>query len=92
MIKDNQKTLNRLHIVLDALIIVISFLAAYYIRFQSILTRLSLFNVEKVYFYPLTVYIRRALYIILPLYLIIYNKAKLYTPKRVKKNGPNFSI
>lgn len=90
MIKDNQKTLNRLHIVLDALIIVISFLAAYYIRFQSIITRLSLFNVEKVYFYPLTVYIRRALYIILPLYLIIYNKAKLYTPKRVKKKWTEF--
>ena len=91
MIKDNQKTLNRLHIVLDALIIVISFLVAYYIRFYSVLTKLSVFSLEKVYFYSLNIYIRRGLYIIVPLYLIIYNQAKLYTPKRVKKKWAEFT-
>jgi len=90
VIKDNQKTLNRLHILIDALIIVISFLAAYYFRFYSILTKLRLFRVEKGTFYPLYVYIRKFLYIILPLYLIIYNQAKLYTPKRVKKKWTEF--
>jgi len=91
VIKDNQKTLNRLHIVLDALIIVISFLVAYYIRFYSVLTKLSVFSLEKVYFYSLNIYIRRGLYIIVPLYLIIYNQAKLYTPKRVKKKWAEFT-
>lgn len=90
MIKDNQKMLNRLHILLDALIIVISFISAYYIRFYSILTKLSFFRVNKGTFYPLQVYIQKSLYIIVPLYLIIYNQAKLYTPKRSKKKWAEF--
>ena len=47
MIKDNQKTLNRLHILMDATIIVISFLIAYYLRFYSFLTNLAIFKVES---------------------------------------------
>lgn len=90
MIKDNQKMLNRLHILLDALIIVISFISAYYIRFYSILTNLSFFRVNKGTFYSLQVYIQKSLYIIVPLYLIIYNQAKLYTPKRSKKKWNEF--
>jgi len=90
VIKDNQKMLNRLHILLDALIIVISFISAYYIRFYSILTNLSFFRVNKGTFYSLQVYIQKSLYIIVPLYLIIYNQAKLYTPKRSKKKWNEF--
>lgn len=90
MIKDNQKTLNRLHIFLDTVIIIISYLFAYYIRFHSILTRLSLFSVEKRTFYPLNVYIKKGLYLIVPLYLYIYSKAKLYTPKRGKSKWSEF--
>lgn len=89
MIKDNQKTLNRLHIILDAVIIVISFLIAYYLRFYSTLTHLKLFSVEKGTFYPLNVY-ARSLYFLVPLYLILYNKFKLYTPKRSKKKWNEF--
>lgn len=89
MIKDNQKTLNRLHILLDASIIVISFLIAYELRFDSFLTHLRIFNVEKGTFYPLGVY-AKSLYIIVPLYLFIYNSAKLYTPKRGKKRWTEF--
>ena len=76
MIKDNQKTLNRLHILMDAIIIVISYLIAYYLRFYSFLTSLQIFNVEKGSFYSLTIY-ARSLYFLVPLYLIIYNWAKL---------------
>ena len=86
MIKDNQKTLNRLHILMDALIIAVSFLIAYYMRFYSLLTNLRVFNVEKGTFYPLSVY-AQSLYILVPLYLFIYDRAKLYTPKRSKKTG-----
>ena len=35
MIKDNQKLLNRLHVVLDALIIVFSYGVSWLIRFKS---------------------------------------------------------
>lgn len=91
MIKDNQKMLNRLHILLDAVIIVISFIAAYFIRFYSVITKLSWFRAEVGTFYSLNVYIRKSLYIIVPLYLIIYNQAKLYTPKRSKKKWAEFT-
>ena len=35
MIKDNQKLLNRLHVVIDALVIIFSYTAAWYLRFKS---------------------------------------------------------
>lgn len=89
VIKDNQKTLNRLHILMDIIIIVISFLIAYYIRFYSFLTNNAIFKVEKETFYSLAVY-AQSLYFIVPLYLFIYNKAKLYTPKRGKKRWTEF--
>lgn len=89
MIKDNQKTLNRLHILMDAIIIVISFLIAYYLRFYSFLINLRIFNVEKGTFYPLSVY-AQSLYFLVPLYLFIYNRAKLYTPKRGKRRWTEF--
>ena len=84
MIKDNQKTLNRLHILMDALIIVLSFLIAYFLRFYSFIADMPLFSAEEGTFYPLSVY-AQSLYILVPLYLFIYNSAKLYTPKRGKK-------
>ena len=89
MIKDNQKTLNRLHILMDATIIVISFLIAYYLRFYSFLTNLAIFKVESGTFYPLSVY-AQSLYALVPLYLFIYNSAKLYTPKRGKRRWAEF--
>ncbi len=89
MIKDNQKTLNRLHILMDLLIIVVSFLIAYYLRFYSFLTNLAIFKVESGTFYPLSVY-AQSLYALVPLYLFIYNSAKLYTPKRGKRRWAEF--
>ena len=35
MIKDNQKYFNRLHVVLDALLVAASYMLAWYIRFAS---------------------------------------------------------
>ena len=89
LIKDNQKTLNRLHILMDAGIIIISFLIAYYLRFFSPLTNLRIFIVEKGTFYSLDVY-ARSLYFLVPLYLFVYNQAKLYTPKRGKRRWTEF--
>lgn len=80
MIKDNQVIFNRLHIVLDGVAIVISFLYAWYIKFKSPfavyepgVTALTV----KEYF--------SVLYLIVPLFLILYSANNLYTSKRVTR-------
>ena len=35
MIKDNQKVFNRLHLVVDAIVVLISYLLAWYIKFAT---------------------------------------------------------
>lgn len=40
MIKNNQKLLNTFHVVLDALVIIFSYVAAWHIRFRSGILRL----------------------------------------------------
>ena len=35
MIKDNQRVLNRLHIVLDAIIVTVSYLLAWWLKFEG---------------------------------------------------------
>ena len=73
MIKENQKRLNRLHILLDALVIFISYLIAYLIMYYNDDAILALS--AQVYF--------SALIIIIPLFLILYEFFELYTPKRI---------
>ncbi|MBH1940364.1 undecaprenyl-phosphate glucose phosphotransferase [Mobilitalea sibirica] len=84
MIKDNQKMLNRIHVLLDVCVIVIAFLLTYYLRFYSPLANLPLLKAEKGTFYALDVYVRRSI-ILIPLFLFMYYYAKLYTPKRGKR-------
>ncbi len=73
MIKENQKRLNRLHVLLDALVIFISYLIAYLIMYYNDDAILALST--QVYF--------SALIIIIPLFLILYEFFELYTPKRI---------
>ena len=73
MIKENQKRLNRLHILLDALVIFISYLIAYLIMYYNDDAILALS--AQVYF--------SALIIIIPGFLILYEFFELYTPKRI---------
>lgn len=89
MIKDNQRMLNRVQVLMDTFIIIIAYLITYYLRFFSPLTRFRFFSAEVGTFYPLAVY-ARYLIIIVPLYLIIYSYTKLYTPKRNKKKWSEF--
>ena len=35
MIKDNQKFLNRLHLVIDAVVVIISYVLAWYLKFAT---------------------------------------------------------
>ena len=65
--------MNRLHVVLDALIIVISYLLAHWIIFGQ---------AGKVSAYPREFYYS-ALYFIVPLFMLLYWMFRLYAPKRV---------
>jgi len=83
MIKDNQKMFNRVHVLMDACIIVIAYLLTYYIRF-GLLGELSYFKVKAGTYYSLAEYAQR-LILLVPLYLFIYYFTHLYTPKRGKR-------
>ena len=77
MIKDNQKYFNRLHVVLDAVIIVVSYMLAWYLKFAGPFSVIDV-NVGVL---PMRTYFGM-LYAIVPGYLILYYNFNLYTPKR----------
>ena len=77
MIKDNQSGLNRLHVVLDALVTVVSYLLAWYIVIGSGWARQLGKKTLEMEFYL------GALIVIVPGYLLLYSFFNLYTPKRV---------
>ena len=76
MIKDNQKFLNRLHLIMDIIVIVIAYVLAWYLKFKS-----SFFvGVEsKLSFSDYMM----ALVWIVPLFIVLYAAFSLYSPKRV---------
>ena len=74
MIKDNQTYFNRLHVILDAMITAISYIAAWYIR-------IVLFAEPGKGVLPMETYFT-ALYFIVPGYLLLYWMANLYRSKR----------
>lgn len=75
MIKENQKHFNRLHVVLDAFVIVVSYFIAWVIKF--------LFMDQDVGALPFRIYAAAILPIVL-VYLLLYYIFSLYTPKRVQ--------
>lgn len=78
MIKDNQKYFNRLHVVLDAVIIAVSYTLAWYLKFASPFSDIDPSSVGAL---PMQTYFEM-LYFIVPGYLILYYAFNLYTPKR----------
>ena len=76
MIKDNQKYFNRLQVVLDALVIIVSYLIAWYIMMRFVAS-------ETVGVLPPEVYMAMLLFL-LPFFLLLYYACNLYTPKRVQ--------
>ena len=76
MIKDNQKYFNRLQVVLDALVIIVSYLIAWYIMMRFVAS-------ETVGVSPPEVYMAMLLFL-LPFFLLLYYACNLYTPKRVQ--------
>ena len=77
MIKDNQKYFNRAHLIVDAIVVAISYMLAWYLKFESIFA-VSDPNVNAL---PMETYFY-ALYFIVPGYVILYYMQNLYTPKR----------
>ncbi len=76
LIKDNQKHFNRLHIVVDALVIAVAFLSAWFIRFKSGIIPLVPGGVlETSKYFSL-------LFVIVPLFIVLNAIFQLYTPKR----------
>ena len=76
MIKDNQKLLNRLHCVVDILVIIGSYMIAWYLKFES---ALFVGVQSKLDFRDYML----ALIWIVPLFIILYWAMGLYSPKRV---------
>ena len=84
MIKDNQNALNKLHIVIDAALIVAAYFLAYPLRF-SVLTHFAPFALaEGERFLELYEYSRNIVFLV-PGYLIIYDLCGLYRPKRGRR-------
>ena len=75
MIKDNQKVFNRLMVILDAAITAASFMLAYYFKFYV------LNNGPGVGVLPAVEYFR-LLFVIVPLYVLLYYSCSIYAPKR----------
>lgn len=77
MIKDNQKRLNRLHVLIDACVIVVAYVLSWFVFIGSH------------WFHPGTevlpprIYLS-ALVVIVPVYLLLYAFFHLFTPKRVQ--------
>nr|WP_269432306.1 hypothetical protein [Methanobrevibacter arboriphilus] len=79
MIKQNQRLLNAILITTDALVVVLAFIAAWFLRFKT-----TIFG-PLGGFLPFENYLLLALFII-PLYLIFYYFSGLYKPFRNQSN------
>lgn len=77
MIKDNQQHFNRLQVVIDAVVVIVSYAFAWWLKFSSGFVDREV-GVLSFEFYM------RALILIVPLYILLYYAFNLYTPKRVQ--------
>lgn len=77
MIKDNQKHFNRLHVVIDAFVIALSYILAWLIKFEG---PFAAGSVKALSFQQYMI----LLIGIVPGFLILYYAFNLYTPKRVQ--------
>lgn len=75
MIKSNQRQLNILHVVMDAIIMIVAYFAAWAIKFGEAFLNSSDHSMYGVYVV--------ALIVIVPYFLILYSMFGLYTPKRM---------
>lgn len=77
MIKDNQTSLNRFHVVLDAVVTALSYLTAWFIVIGSgWAERLGKSALTPRFYFGVLV-------VLIPCYLLLYSVFNLYTPKRI---------
>ncbi|HOO29037.1 MAG TPA: undecaprenyl-phosphate glucose phosphotransferase, partial [Lachnospiraceae bacterium] len=74
MIKDNQRVFNRLHVIIDGMVVACSYIFAWFLKFRSGLLEADLGLPMQTYF--------MALYFIVPGYLFLYYQFDLYNSKR----------
>ncbi len=79
MIRDNQKVLNWIHVILDGIVVAISYLFAWFIKFKVI--GVDADAGELVGILPRETYFS-VLYYMVPLYLMLYYFCDLYMSKR----------
>ena len=84
MIKDNQQYFNKLHVLIDALVIIVSYVFAWWLKFLSGILDHEV-GVLSFEFYM------RALLLIVPVYILLYYAFNLYTSKRVQGRRLEFS-
>ncbi len=84
MIKDNQKRLNRLHVLIDALVIVAAYVLSWFVFIGS-----YWFHSGREVLPP-RIYLS-ALVVIVPVYLLLYAFFHLFTPKRVQGRRLEFA-
>lgn len=79
MIKDNQKYFNRLQVLLDAAIVAISYILAWFLKFQVFEDNSTAGALSMGQYFNM-------LYFIVPGYLVLYSMFHLYTSKRDTKS------
>ena len=85
MIKDNQKRLNRMHVLLDILVTVVAYALAWFIVISGKVLPLDEGVLKpQVYF--------MALIFIVPIYLILYASFHLYVPNGFRGGVRNWPI
>lgn len=77
MIKDNQKYFNRLHLLIDALVIAGSYMLSWYLKFEGPFADKTKGAHSMGFYFS-------ALYFVVPGYIILYYMNKMYTPKRTQ--------
>lgn len=76
MIRDNQKVLNRIHVLLDAVMVAAAYLLAWFLKFKAFGA-----SAEALGALPQEEYFK-LLVIIIPLYLVVFYRSGMYMSKR----------
>ena len=77
MIKDNQQIFNRLHLIMDAIVVALSYVLAWYFKFATGLAETD----PSVGVLDMNTYFS-ALFYLVPMYVILYYMCGTYAPKR----------
>ena len=77
MVKDYQKIFNRVHVIIDAMVIIVSYMLSWYLRFESGIFELDPWALSFGEY-------MKVLGFVVPGYLVLYYIFQMYTPKRVQ--------